>query len=83
VYACGKTIQAEEKLMKGASEMGSSQLTQRSEKNLRYIKMTMAMEGMSLTERDTADVRDCLCGKVSAEEKIKQLVSQYTVKEIK
>jgi hypothetical protein len=78
-----RTIQAEEKLMKEASKMKSSKLTQQSEKNLRYIKMTMAMEGMSLTERDTADVRDCLCGKVSAEEKIKQLVSQYTVKVMK
>jgi hypothetical protein len=63
--------------------MKASKQTQQSDKNLRYIKMTMAMEGMSLTEHDVADVRDCLSGKVSADEKIKQLVVQYTVRATK
>ncbi|MDR1205042.1 MAG: antitoxin VbhA family protein [Peptococcaceae bacterium] len=63
--------------------MKTVKLTQQREKDLRYIKATMAMEDMPLTERDTADVRDCLSGEVSADEKIKQLVAQYTVKVMK
>jgi hypothetical protein len=63
--------------------MQTIKTTPQSEKTLRYVKMTMAMEGMPLTERDTADLCDCLSGKISAADRVKQLVAQYTVRETK
>jgi hypothetical protein len=59
--------------------MSAVNIKLQSEKDLRYIKMTMAMEDMPLTARDIEDVRDCLTGKTSADDIIKQLVAQYTV----
>lgn len=50
------------------------------DKSLRYIDMTMKMEGMTLSESEKNTIRDCLSGRINANDVIRELVRQYTLK---
>ena len=52
----------------------------KSERIVRQIVGTMAIEGMKLNQKELTLVRECASGKRSSETEIKALVKKYTVK---
>ena len=50
------------------------------EKTAKQVAGTMAIEGMRLSKREFALIRDCASGKKSSEAAIKEMVGKYTIK---